>query len=371
MRTNLEEALDGADGTGRAVALLLLDLDRFKTVNDTMGHPVGDALLKQVAKRLFRTVGDRGMVGRLGGDEFQVMIPGHNGPIKHGEISRSIIEALSQPYMIDGVTLSIGCSIGIAVAPDHGNTPEDLIRNADLALYAAKGEGRGVHRVYEAEMHTGAKKRKRLEDDLRNALVNNELHLTYQPIVSTQSTKIVGYETLIRWTHPSRGAISPADFIPVAEDIRLIEQIGEWVLRKACDEAAKWPTAARVAVNVSPIQFANPNFPKIVTSALAKSGLTPDRLELEITESVFLDESTDTDHMFKALKRTGVQARARRFRHRLFGSRLSEDRAVRQDQDRSELHPRSRGSRQPQCRDHQGDRLARRDALYGNHRRRR
>ncbi|MCA1748457.1 MAG: EAL domain-containing protein [Sphingomonadales bacterium] len=307
MRTSLEEALGDPEGAARNVTLMLLDLDRFKQVNDTMGHPVGDALLKQVGKRLFRTISDQGMVGRLGGDEFQVMLSGLADNAKRGAVAKSIIEAVSQPYMIDGVTLTIGCSIGIAIAPDHGNTPEELIRNADLALYAAKGDGRGIYRVYETEMHTGAKKRKRLEDDLRNALANDQLHLTYQPVVSTETTKIVGYEALIRWTHPSRGSISPADFIPVAEDIRLIEQIGEWVLRTACEDAASWPIAARVAVNVSPIQFANPNLPKLVTSALAKSGLSPDRLELELTESVFLDETTDTDQMFKALKRTGVR----------------------------------------------------------------
>ena len=307
MRGTLEEGLLTNEGTGKRIALLLLDLDRFKQVNDTMGHPVGDALLKQVATRLFSTVGERGMVGRLGGDEFQVILPNLQRQGESEDVARAIIAALSQPYMIDGVTLTIGCSIGIAKSPDHGHKSEELIRNADLALYAAKADGRGVYRAYEPEMHAGAKKRKRLEDDLRKALVNNELHLTYQPIVSTGDAKIVGYETLIRWNHPTHGAISPADFIPVAEDIRLIEQIGEWVLRKACEDAVKWPVAARVAVNVSPIQFANPNLPKVVTSALANSGLPPERLELEITESVFLDESSDTDAMFKALKRIGVR----------------------------------------------------------------
>jgi diguanylate cyclase (GGDEF)-like protein/PAS domain S-box-containing protein len=307
MQLALQKALDDISPTTPEVGLMLLDLDRFKAVNDTMGHPVGDELLKQVSKRLFRVVGDHGMVGRLGGDEFKVVIPSFVNTKKLGELGNDIISQLSHPYMIDGITLTIGCSIGIAVAPQHGSTAEELIRNADLALYAAKADGRGVHRFYEREMHAGAKHRKRLEDDLRNALTNDELHVAYQPQVSTTSEKIVGYEALIRWNHPSRGAISPADFVPVAEDIRLIEQIGEWVLRKACMEAAQWPGNARVAVNVSAIQFANPNFPKVVTSALAAAGLPAERLELEITETVFIDGGEDTDRMFKTLKRIGIR----------------------------------------------------------------
>lgn len=307
MRLALERALGENGDSVEDVALFLLDLDRFKVVNDTMGHPVGDELLKQVSKRLFRVVGDLGMVGRLGGDEFEVVLPEFVNPKNTAELARQIIGELSQPYMIDGVTLTIGCSIGIAVAPENGKTSEELVRNADLALYAAKADGRGVHRFYEREMHAGAKKRKRVEDDLRIALSKDELHVAYQPQVSTTTEKIVGYEALVRWNHPSRGAISPEDFVPVAEDIRLIEQIGEWILRKSCEDAAKWPGNARVAVNVSPIQFANPNFPKIVTSALANANLPPERLELELTESVFLDEDADPVTMFKTLKRIGVR----------------------------------------------------------------
>jgi predicted signal transduction protein with EAL and GGDEF domain len=209
--------------------------------------------------------------------------------------------------MIEGATVTIGCSIGIALAPQDGTTSEQLVRSADLALYAAKGDGRGVHRLYEPHMHHGAKKRKRLEDDLRKALTNDELHMSYQPIVKTSSEQIVAYEALIRWTHPEHGPISPADFIPVAEDINLIEQIGEWVMRTACQDAADWPNHVRVAVNVSPIQFANPNLVSMVTSALSNAQLPPDRLELEITESVFVNESADTDKMFKTLKALGIR----------------------------------------------------------------
>lgn len=308
MRVTLDEALrDNKGGSTMPVALFLLDLDRFKSVNDTMGHPVGDELLKQVAQRLFRTVGDKGRVGRMGGDEFQVILPNIDKPDDLTHLAKVIISTLSQPYMIDGVTLNIGCSIGIAISPDHGKTASELTRNADLALYAAKGDGRGVHRFYQRDMHSGAKNRKRLEEDLRTALANDELHLVYQPQVSTADERIVGYEALIRWNHPSRGAISPADFIPVAEDIRLIEQMGEWIIRQACHDCKQWPADVRVAVNVSPIQFANPELAKIVTSALANSDLPSRRLELEITESIFLDEDADTDAMFKRIKALGVR----------------------------------------------------------------
>ena len=307
MRASLDQALSQPVGPYRATTLFLLDLDRFKVVNDTLGHQTGDTLLKQVAQRLLRAVGDAGLVGRLGGDEFQVLLPGENDPERLSDLARTIINDLSQPYSIDGNSVTIGCSIGVAIAPQDGKEPETLVRNADLALYAAKGEGRGVHRFYREELLHGAQNRKQMEDDLRHALVQNQLHLVYQPVVSTETARIVGYEALLRWEHPERGAISPAEFIPVAEDCGLIESIGEWVLRTACLEAANWPKNVRVAVNVSPIQFANPALPSIVTNAIAKAGLTPGRLELEITEGVFLDGSKSTDAMFKSLKGIGVR----------------------------------------------------------------
>jgi diguanylate cyclase (GGDEF)-like protein len=307
MRLSLDQSLNQPGGMRRPTALFLLDLDRFKVVNDTLGHQTGDALLKQVAQRLSRGVGDAGLVGRLGGDEFQVVLPGENDAAKLSDLARTIIAALSQPYSIDGTSISIGCSIGVAISPNDGDDPETLIRNADLALYAAKAEGRGVHRFYRAELLHGAQSRKQLEDDLRQALVNNQFHLVYQPVVSTQDTRIVGYEALLRWDHPERGSVSPAEFVPIAEDCGLIEQIGEWVLRTACLEAANWPRNVRVGVNVSPIQFANPALPSLVTNALAKAGISAGRLELEITEGVFLDESLSTDQMFKSLKGIGVR----------------------------------------------------------------
>ncbi len=307
MRHSLDKTLQQQAGPYRPASLFLMDLDRFKAVNDTLGHQAGDALLKQVAQRLQRGVGDAGLVGRLGGDEFQVLLPGIDNGDTLATLAKELIGALSQPYFIAGASVTIGCSIGIAIAPQHGEDAEELIRNADLALYAAKADGRGVHRFYSEDMLAGARSRKALEDDMRTALSEGGFHLGYQPVVSTETVQIVGYEALLRWNHPTRGAISPADFVPIAEECGLIDALGEWVLRTACDEATHWPRGVRVAVNVSPIQFANPAFPALVASALAHSGLAADRLELEITEGVFLDESGSTDAMFKALKGIGVR----------------------------------------------------------------
>ncbi|MES3151224.1 EAL domain-containing protein [Sphingomonas faeni] len=307
MRLSLDKTLAQNTGPYRATSLFLMDLDRFKAVNDTLGHQAGDALLQQVAQRLQRGIADAGLVGRLGGDEFQVVLPGIDNREMLAALAREVIASLSEPYFISGTSVTIGCSIGIAIAPDDGATSETLVRNADLALYAAKADGRGVHRFYSDSMLTGARTRKLLEDDLRTAVATGAFHLCYQPVVSTKTTRIVGYEALIRWDHPTRGLVSPADFIPVAEECGLIESIGEWVLRTACNEAARWPGNVRVAVNVSPIQFANPVLPALVTSALAQSGIAPGRLELEITEGVFLDETTSSEQMFKALKGVGVR----------------------------------------------------------------
>jgi len=307
MRLSLDKTLHQIAGAYRPASLFLMDLDRFKAVNDTLGHQAGDALLKQVAQRLTRGVGDAGLVGRIGGDEFQVLLPGLDNRDTLSTLARDLIKSLSQPYVVGGASVTIGCSIGIAIAPQHGDDAETLIRNADLALYAAKADGRGVHRFFSDEMLAGAQAAKQLEDDLRTALHAGEFHLRYQPVVSCRDARITGYEALVRWDHPTRGSISPADFIPAAEDCGLIGALGEWVLRTACAEAAGWPADARVAVNVSPIQFANPQLPTTVASALARSGLQPGRLELEITEGVFLDDTAATDAMFRSLKGLGVR----------------------------------------------------------------
>ena len=308
MKLSLDQTLARKSDDGGGVnGLFLLDLDRFKAVNDTLGHQTGDELLKQVAVRLQRSVGEAGLVGRLGGDEFEVILPGEGNRDTLGHLARAIIAALSQPYFINGSSISIGCSVGIAIAPDHGGGAEALVQAADLALYAAKADGRGVHRFYRQELLAGAKNRKRLEDDLRQALAQGQLHLAYQPVVATADERIVGYEALLRWDHPSRGAISPAEFIPVAEECGLIEQLGEWALRVACREAAGWPGGIRVAVNISPIQFANPRLPLLIAGALAEAGLAPERLELEITESVFLEGGARAEAMFAQLKHLRVR----------------------------------------------------------------
>ncbi len=291
----------------RSCAIMLLDLDRFKQVNDTLGHPAGDALLKQVAERLLKIVGDKEMVSRLGGDEFQIILPDLEDRGKLGDMAADIIASLSQPYSVEGSRCVIGASVGVAIAPFDGLNSGDLVRNADLALYAAKGNGRGRFSFYSSDLHQAAEIRRALEDDLRDALVRGEMDLCYQPVVNARSNMVTGVEALVRWTHPDRGVISPAVFIPIAEETNLIWPLGEWVLRKACEDAVRWPGDMRVAVNVSPIQFANEDLPKIVASALATTGLAPDRLELEITESVFLADSAETSRMFTALKALGVR----------------------------------------------------------------
>ncbi|MCT2400356.1 EAL domain-containing protein [Novosphingobium sp. HK4-1] len=303
----LEKILNAPRLESRACAVFLLDLDRFKQVNDTMGHPAGDALLKQVAERLSSTVGDMGRVGRLGGDEFQVVLPGHLQREGLAQLAQRIIENLSQPYSIEGARVVIGASVGISLCPDDGVCSEEIIRNADLALYAAKGGGRGRHHFYDEDLHSDAKERQQLEEDLRDAIANGALELHYQPQVRTTAEKITGFEALLRWKHPEHGYISPAKFVPVAEDTGLVGQIGEWALRTACRDLANWPESVRVAVNVSPLQFASPALPAIVTSAIAAAGVSPSRIELEITESVFLGDDKGTEAMFAALKGIGVR----------------------------------------------------------------
>ena len=307
MSQTLEKILTSPHESNRACAVLLLDLDRFKHVNDTMGHPAGDALLKQVAQRLERAAGQAGQVGRRGGDEFEVIVPGRIEHKQIGHLAADIIHALSEPYSIDGQRVIIGASVGIALSPDDGKASEELIRNADLALYAAKDLGRGRFHFFAQDLHAEAEARARLEQDLRDAIAQGDLQLFYQPVVATATERISGFEALLRWNHPQKGWIPPEKFVKSAEDTGLIAQIGEWALRTACHDLAKWPEDVLVAVNVSPLQFANPQLPAIVTSAIAQAGIQPSRLELEITESVFLTDDAGTDAMFAALKRVGVR----------------------------------------------------------------
>jgi len=303
----LSRAMADAEQWGSRCAFVMIDLDRFKAVNDTLGHPVGDRLLVRVAERLGQIMSDADMVGRLGGDEFAVVIRDATDSARVDQLALAIIDAISKPYEIDQNSLYIGASLGIAIGPRDGRTAETLIRSADLALYRSKDAGGGTFHVYEPQLHAVAEERRVLEMALRKALGNGELHLNYQPVVSADTGALTGFEALLRWQHPELGNISPVKFIPLAEDTRLIGPIGEWVLRTACDEAARWSAPVRVAVNVSPEQLHNPSFVSVVASALANSGLPADRLELEVTESVFMREGTGATKVLEKILDMGVK----------------------------------------------------------------
>ncbi|WP_411292117.1 putative bifunctional diguanylate cyclase/phosphodiesterase [Sphingorhabdus sp.] len=307
MDKKLESTLAAYKAAKRCCTLIMLDLDRFKHVNDTLGHPAGDELLRQVARRLERVVGSRGEIGRLGGDEFQIILPDIDDRGKLGELSNKIIQIISQPYTIDDKRATIGASVGIAIAPYDGVDKLDVIHNADLALYAAKNGGRGQFRFYSADLKDEAAERALLEEGLRDALANEALDLHYQPVVRVEDNMVVALEALMRWDHPERGPISPAVFIPIAEESDLINQIGAWALNKACTDAMAWPKSLRVAVNVSAAQFAHSDLIDTVTHALETSGLAADRLELELTESVFMGDGETIDDIFRALKQLGVR----------------------------------------------------------------
>lgn len=289
------------------VAVLCIDLDLFKNVNDSFGHPMGDRLLRQVAERLTANLSSEDLVARLGGDEFAMILAGHASPNEASDQAAAIIEMLSAPYTIDGLEIVIGASVGIAISPGDGESSEELLRNADMALYRAKSDGGGVYRFFEKEMDRLAQRRRDMEIDLRRALATNEFELHYQPLVDLAQDRIVTFEALLRWKHPVKGMISPADFIPVAEDIGLIVSLGEWVLREACQQAAKWPSGIRVAVNLSPAQFRSRNLTQVVFSSLAQSGLSPTRLELEITESILLEDSDANLSILHQLREFGVR----------------------------------------------------------------
>lgn len=307
MNRRLESVLAAYKAAKRVCALMMLDLDRFKQVNDTMGHPAGDNLLQQVAERLRNIIGDRGEIGRLGGDEFQVIIPDMDDRGKLGELAEKIIQIISQPYPVDDKRAIIGTSVGIAIAPYDGLEADELIRSSDLALYAAKNGGRGQFRFYSADLKDEEEERALLLDDLREALAADELQLHYQPVVRIADNHVVGMEALMRWEHEERGWVPPGTFIPVAEESSLIGPLGEWALHRACRDAMAWPETVRVAVNVSARQFTANGFVDVVSSALESSGLAPDRLELELTESVFMGDSDTTDAIFRELKKIGVR----------------------------------------------------------------
>ena len=307
MRQTLDEALRNATHRQKGCALFMIDLDRFKNVNDTLGHPVGDALLREVAERLKSVMGNHGQIGRLGGDEFQAVLP---GAVDFGlleSLARTLIEQVSRPYVIEGNKVTIGASVGIAIGDPGRASADALVRNADLALYAAKDAGRGKHCLYQPAMHSEAAERQVLENDLRQAIERDELAVHYQPVVHAAGEEVSGFEALVRWYHPSRGAIPPDKFIPLAEEAGLISSIGEWVLRTALEEAARWPDHVRIAVNLSPLQFNDPNIANVIRANLNETGVRASRLELEITESVFLVDNDATDETFAKLKALGVR----------------------------------------------------------------
>jgi diguanylate cyclase (GGDEF)-like protein/PAS domain S-box-containing protein len=292
---------------GEHLALQCVDLDHFKGVNDTLGHAAGDALLRQAADRLRSCVAEGSMVARLGGDEFAIVQTGLRGPEEAAALARRIIEVLDEDYWIDDQPAVAGASIGIALVSDKGAAPEEVVRNADIALYRAKADGRGTFRFFEGAMDEEVRRRQELRAGLRRALERGEFELYFQPVVALRTGEVTCFEALLRWHHPDRGMISPAEFIPVAEETGMITRLGEWALRTACNEAARWPLPIGVAVNLSPAQFRNPGLPQAVSGALAESGLPAGRLVLEITESVLLQEDQTNLAILRELGRLGLR----------------------------------------------------------------
>jgi diguanylate cyclase (GGDEF)-like protein len=304
-RENLKQNLARAR-RDQPISVLCLDLDDFKAVNDTLGHPVGDALLKVVAERLLKCVPDTDTVARLGGDEFAIVQAAGTQPVAAKMMAQQLIETIGEPYEIDGHSVVIGTSVGIALAPSDGDDPDELLKNADMALYRAKADGRGTYRFFEPKMDADMQARRLLEMDLRGALARNEFDLFYQPLVDVNAESINGFEALLRWRHPQRGLVPPTEFVPLAEEIGLISPIGAWVLKQACKDAATWPKDLRVAVNLSPVQFRSRALVLDVVAALGASGLAASRLELEITEAVMLQDTEATLATLAQLKALGL-----------------------------------------------------------------
>ena len=299
------DALRYADKWRTRCAFLMIDLDRFKAVNDSLGHLVGDKLLAQVAQRLQALMGEGESCGRLGGDEFAVVLRDASDKTRIDALARSIIERLSEPYRVDEQLLYVGASIGSSLGPRDGRTVEELMRNADLALYRSKDLGGGEHCEYEPSLHASAEERRQLEFALRSALKRDELLLHYQPVVDSNTEELVSFEALVRWNSAEHGFISPAKFIPLAEDTRLIVPIGQWVMRTAMDEAARWPSPVKVNINVSPEQLIEPDFAASVVRALSGSGLAAERVEIEVTESIFLKDANVARKALEAVMALG------------------------------------------------------------------
>ncbi|HMK80752.1 MAG TPA: PAS-domain containing protein [Xanthobacteraceae bacterium] len=306
LRERMAEGLARVEAHGEKLAVLCLDLDNFKGVNDTLGHPIGDRLLGAIAERIRGAVGEGDTVARLGGDEFAILQP-NASPSAAGALARRLVEVISQPVQIDGQEINSGVSIGIALAPNDGNAADHLMKCADLALYRAKAEGRGTFRFFEPDMDAHIQARRALEVDLRRALHTGEFTLAYQPQINLAGNELIAMEALLRWNHAERGSVPPSEFIPLAEEMGLIVPLGEWVLREACKDAARWPEPIKVAVNLSPVQFRNRGLVTMVTQALAAARLAPNRLELEITEAVLLQDDEAIVTMLHQLRALGVR----------------------------------------------------------------
>jgi diguanylate cyclase (GGDEF)-like protein/PAS domain S-box-containing protein len=307
LRQQMDDILLHTKRSSDKVAVLVLGLDNFKAVNDTLGHGIGDKLLRGVAKRLRSTLREEDVLARLNSDEFAIVQSGLTRPEDAVLLSRRLLEAIGDPYLLDGHSIVIGASIGIAMAPGDGDESEKLLKSADMALSRAKNDSRGTFSFFEAGMDARAQSRRKIEIDLRDAIQNDVLRPYYQPLIDLATGRITGFEALVRWPHPERGMISPAEFIPVAEDTGLINPLGGLMLRRACTDAALWPDDVRVAVNLSPLQFRGGNLLSVVTDALKQSGLPAKRLELEITETLLLEKSSQVLAALHALRALGVR----------------------------------------------------------------
>jgi diguanylate cyclase (GGDEF)-like protein len=306
-KEQLDEALRDVSVTPHPLAVLFLDLDGFKAVNDTLGHSVGDLLLKSIAAKLRDLLPSTDRIARLGGDEFAILQMSSPQPTSSTSLAERIIEIVAQPHNIEGHDVTVGASVGIAIARPGEMSTENLLKSADLAMYSAKSEGRGTYRIFDPQMDAIVQTRRLLERDMRTSLALGGFELYYQPLVNLQTKRVTAFEALMRWTHKDRGAVPPSEFIPVAEDMGLIIQLGEWALRRACMEAVEWPDDIRVCVNLSPLQFSKGNLVSTVVSALASSGLSASRLELEITESVLLEKSERNISILNQMRELGVR----------------------------------------------------------------
>jgi diguanylate cyclase (GGDEF)-like protein len=303
----LDEASKRLKRNGGAVTVMMLDLDKFKAVNDTLGHPAGDQLLVEVARRLKSSIRETDVLARLGGDEFAIIQEG--GPNQHegaSALALRIINSIARPFDLNGHTASVGTSIGIVLAPEHGADPEELLKKADLALYDTKANGRNDFRFFRAEMLDVVHTQRSAESELRDAIAREEFELHYQPVVDAKTRQLCGVEALVRWRHPTKGLIAPDQFIPLAESTGLIAQLGEWVLQQACTDATSWPAHIKIAINISAVQFRKGNLFDVILCALVETGLPPERLELEITETSLLENQEAHLATIRQLKNIGI-----------------------------------------------------------------